>query len=231
MLFVRFSIKPRRVLILWFLVLWFLIATTGVVHSAEKRIGILVFDKVLTSDVTAPLEVFGAATKKAWFSSYTVITIATTEKKTIRTEEGLTIIADKTIFDDIKLDVLIVPSAYEMDAHIKNKKIIGFINKHQQSNAWMASNCSGAFLLGEAGVLDGKKATTWFGGEKDLKKAYPKIDVQFDQNVVVDGNIITSNGGPVSYEAAFTLLEKLSSKKYAAEIMEAIQYDRLKVKG
>lgn len=216
MFLVRFSIK----------LLWVLIITTSAVHAAEKRIGILVFDKVLTSDVTAPLEVFGAASKKAWFSSYTVITIATTEKKTIRTEEGLTIIADKTIFDDMKLDVLIVPSAYKMDAHIKNKAIIDFI-KQQQANAWMASNCAGAFLLGEAGVLDGKKATTWFGGEKGLKKAYPKIDVQFDQNVVVDDKVITSNGGPVSYQAAFKLLEKLSSKKYALEIMEAIQYDRL----
>jgi len=217
MLVVRFSI----------IILWILLIIPGAVHAAEKRIGILVFDEVLTSDVTAPLEVFGAASKKAWFSSYAVITIATTEKKTIRTEEGLTIVADKTIFDNIKLDVLIVPSAYKMGAHIKNKKIIEFIKQQQQSNTWMASNCAGAFLLGEAGVLDGKKATTWFGGEKDLKKAYPKIDVQFDQNVVVDGNVITSNGGPVSYQAAFKLLEKLSSKKYALEIMQAIQYDRL----
>ncbi len=217
MLFMRFTIK----------IIWVLMITLSSAHAAEKRIGILVFDKVLTSDVTAPLEVFGAASKKAWFSSYTVFTIATTQKKNIRTEEGLTIVADKTIYDDVKLDVLIVPSAYKMDAHIKNKEIIAFIKKQQQSNAWMASNCAGAFLLGEAGILDGKKATTWFGGEESLKKAYPKIDVQFDQNVVLDDKVITSNGGPVSYQAAFLLLEKLSSKDYALEIMEAIQYGRL----
>ena len=43
----------------------------------------------------------------------------------------------------------------------------------------MASNCSGAFLLGKAGVLDGKRATTWAGGEKGLAKAYPNINVQY----------------------------------------------------
>lgn len=83
-----------------------------------------------------------------------------------------------------------------MDAILKNKDLIQFIKKQSQSASWMASNCSGAFLLGEAGVLDGKNATTWAGGEKDLSKAYPKIKVQYDQNVVIDGKVITSNGGP-----------------------------------
>jgi len=91
----------------------------------------------------------------------------------------------------------------------------------------MASNCSGAFLLGEAGVLDGKKATTWAGGEKGLSKEYPKIKVQYDINVVVDDGVITSNGGPISYQAAFKLLTKLSSKSFSKEISELIQFNRL----
>ena len=91
----------------------------------------------------------------------------------------------------------------------------------------MASNCSGAFLLGEAGVLDGKNATTWAGGEKDLFKAYPQIKVQYDQNVVIDHKVITSNGGPVSYQAAFELLAKLSSEKFSKEVSEKIQFNRL----
>ena len=109
-----------------------------------------------------------------------------------------------------------------MDAILKNKDLIQFIKKQSQSASWMASNCSGAFLLGEAGVLDGKNATTWAGGQKDLSKACPKIKVQYDQNVVIDGKVITSNGGPVSYQAAFVLLAKLSSEKFSKEISEAI---------
>ena len=84
-------------------------------------------------------------------------------------------IADKTIYDDLELDVLIVPSAYEMDCSLNNQALINFIKKQNQSASWMASNCSGAFLLGEAGILDGKNATTWAGGEKDLLKSYPEI--------------------------------------------------------
>jgi len=177
--------------------------------------------------VTAPIEVFGAASKKAWFSAYEVVVISATQSKYVESEEGLKIVADNTIYDDLNLDVLIVPSAYEMDGFLNNPDLIGFIKQQKESTSWMASNCSGAFLLGEAGVLDGKKATTWAGGEKSLASAYPKIKVQYDQNTVIDTQVITSNGGPISYQAAFELLTQLSSKKFSDEIAEAIQFDRL----
>lgn len=204
-------------------------------YAATSKIGILVFEGFLTSDVTAPIEVFGAATKKSWFSSYEVVLVSVSKEKMVLSEEGLKVIADKTIYDDLKFDVLLVPSAYEMDDYLNNKDLIQFIEKQGRSASWMGSNCSGAFLLGKAGILDGKKATTWAGGEKDLAKSYPKINVQYDQNVVIDSNVITSNGGPVSYQAAFELLARLSSEKFAMEISEAIQFNRLehafKVKG
>jgi len=201
--------------------------SANIASAASSKIGILVFDGFLTSDVTAPIEVFGAATKKALFSSYEVVVISATKNKTVVSEEGLTVVADKTIADELELDVLLVPSAYEMDNFISDKKLIDFIRKQGASASWMASNCSGAFLLGEAGILNGKKATTWAGGEKNLAKSYPKINVQYDQNVVIDDKVITSNGGPVSYQAAFELLAKLSSKKFSKEISESIQFNRL----
>lgn len=201
--------------------------STSFAIADSSKIGILVFDGFLTSDVTAPIEVFGAATKKSWFSSYEVVVISATKNKTVVSEEGLMVIADRTIYDNLELDVLIVPSAYDMDDFISNKDLISFIKKQGASASWMASNCSGAFLLGEAGILDGKKATTWAGGEKDLAKTYPKINVQYDQNVVIGNKVITSNGGPVSYQAAFELLAKLSTEKFSKEISESIQFNRL----
>lgn len=196
-------------------------------YAATSKIGILVFEGFLTSDVTAPIEVFGAATKKSWFSSYEVVLVSVSKDKTVLSEEGLKVIADNTIYDELELDVLLVPSAYEMDGFINNKDLIQFIEKQGRNASWVGSNCSGAFLLGKAGILDGKKATTWAGGEKDLAKSYPKVSVQYDQNVVIDSNVITSNGGPVSYQAAFELLARLSSQKFATEISEAIQFNRL----
>ncbi|OUS10767.1 transcriptional regulator [Gammaproteobacteria bacterium 53_120_T64] len=197
-------------------------------YGASAKIGIVVFDGVLTSDVTAPLEVFGAATKKAWFSNYEVVLISASHDKTVTTEEGLSLIANTSIYDAPQLDVLLVASAYDMQPWLENEELIQFIAKQAKNSQWLASNCSGAFLLAEAGLLDGKRATTWAGGEKSLAAAYPAIKVQYDQNVVVDGGVITSNGGPVSYQSAFALLARLSSDKYAREIAELLQFNRLK---
>ena len=196
--------------------------------AVTKTIGILVYDGFLTSDVTAPVEVFGAATKKAGFSSYKVVLISATRTKVVLSEEGLRVVADTTIYDAPGLDVLLVPSSYHMDGVLKNHDLIKFIKTRSRSAYWMASNCSGARLLGEAGVLDGKKATTWAGGERALADAYPKIKVQANQNVVVDDKVITSNGGPVSYQAAFELLARLSSESFSREIAQSIQFDRLR---
>jgi putative intracellular protease/amidase len=118
----------------------------------------MVFDGFLTSDVTVPIEVFGAAAKKEQVAS----------------EEGLRLVADITIYDEVALDVFIVPSAYEMDALLQDEKLIDYIRKQTQSVSWLASNCSGAFLLAAAGVLDGKKATTWAGGKVDYKRRTQK---------------------------------------------------------
>ncbi len=195
--------------------------------AASKKIGVLVFDGVLTSDVTAPVEVFGAATKQPWFSAYQVVVISATKAKEVRSEEGLQIVADQTIYDPVELEVLIVPSSYKMDPLLANQDLVQFIARQNRSASWMASNCSGAFLLGAAGVLDGKNATTWAGGEKGLAAAYPKIKVQLNRNVVVDDRVVTSNGGPVSYQAAFALLARLSSEAHAKEIATNIQFSRL----
>jgi len=205
-----------------------LLAISNIANAAKYTIGIVIYDNVLTSDVVAPLEVFGIATKQAWFSNYEVISISPTREKTIKTEEGLTMVADKTIYDDMKLDVLLVGSAYDMKPYVGNKDFINFIKEQDKHTLWTASNCSGSSLLAEAGVLDGKKATTWAGGEKEFADKYKKVDVQYDSNVVVDDGVITSNGSVVSYQAALVLLEKLSSKKFSTEVADVLQYGRLK---
>lgn len=220
-------IKNRAKTIIHSLLVCLLLAVNTGAHAAKSKIGIVIYDGVLTSDVTAPIEVFGAASKKAWFSSYEVVVISATKNKVIKTEEGLIITAEKTIYDQLNLDVVIVASAYDMAPLINNKTLIKFVKTQSKQASWMASNCSGALILAEAGVLDGKKATTWAGGEKDFAEAYPKVAVQFNKNVVIDDGVVTSNGGPVSYQAAFELLAKLSSNDFSQEISELIQFNRL----
>lgn len=207
-----------------------LLTWAGSAH-ADKRIGILVYDGVLTSDVTAPLEVFGIASRKSWFTDYEVITIGLTPAKTITTEEGLVLGVDTWVGANPELDVIITTSSYDMKAPHASKALMALIQKTAANDGYLVSNCSGAFLLAQAGVLDGKKATTWAGGEKGFQKEYPKVKVQEDTNVVVDGKIVTSNGSLVSYQAALTLLKLLSSESKAQEVSEVLQYSRFSSKA
>ncbi len=217
------KLKP----ILAFLYCTAAIAWAGNAAAADQRIGILVYDGVLTSDVIAPAEVFGVATRKAWFSDYEVVLIGVEKKSFITTEEGVRLTVDATIYDAPKLTALISTSSYVMDSLFENDDLTAFLKNRAKEVRWLASNCSGAFLYAHAGLLDGYKATTWFGGEKQLRKQFPKIDVVFDQNVVVDRNRISSNGGIPSYEAALVMLSLMSRPSSAKEVFETIQLNRL----
>jgi len=190
-------------------------------------IGIVVFDGVLTSEVIGPAEVFAIASKQDWFNGARVLLIGVEPQSSIRTEEGIQLTVDATIADDLALDVLLVPGGNDMSHLLEHGELSAFIRRHEESAQWLGSVCAGAFVLGGAGVLDGKQATTWFGGEARLQSEFPGIEVIHDRAVVLDKRRITANGGLVSYQAALVLLGLLSSADHAKEVYEGLGLDRL----
>ena len=190
-------------------------------------VAVIVYDGVLTSDITAPLEVFGKAARKPWLHKINVEAVAADGDLDILTEEGIKLKADRLLAEAPRYDAVIVPSRYGMDAVLGNRALIDFIRDQSKTAHWMASNCSGALVLAEAGVLDGKRATTWAGGEASFQKKYPGVLVQHDINVVIDDGVLTSNGSVVSYEAAIALLAKLTSDEFAAEVANDLQFKRV----
>ena len=193
----------------------------------SKIIGIIVFDGVLNSEVIGPAEVFGIASKQEWFKDSKVLLIGVEKQATVCTDEGIQLTVDATIADDPYLDVLLVPGGNDMNPLLQHEKLNAFIQKQEESAQWLGSVCAGAFLLGQAGVLDGKQATTWFGGETSLQTQFPEIQVVHDQPVVIDQRRITANGGVISYQAALVLLGRLTSAKHAEEIYENLGLGRL----
>jgi transcriptional regulator GlxA family with amidase domain len=194
------------------------------------RIGVMLYDGILTSDVTAPMEVFGAAIASEAVSNYEVVTVGM-QAGSIRTQEGLILNAEYSIANAPELDVIIVGSRYGMDAVLDNKPFMDFIRERGARAKWLSSNCSGAYILAAAGFLSGRKATTYPGGEIWLKLNHPSIDIEIDETVVVDGNIVTSNGSLISYEGALTLLGLMAGKDKQQEIADLLYYNRLLAKN
>lgn len=211
--------------------------TNGQIEELSKKIktlnpdlptiGVLMYDDVLTTELTAPIDVFTKLTENGK-QLFNVITIAESYDFIV-SEEGLKMFPDYILTNTPKLDILIVPSAYDMTLQVKNKNLVDFIKSQNNNTKYTVSNCAGASLIGESGIANGKKIVTWIGGGEDLQKNYPLLKVQDDKNVsyMEDGKFLSSNGNLASYISSLELLEKLSNKKHRKFVESYLYLDRL----
>jgi alkylation response protein AidB-like acyl-CoA dehydrogenase len=106
----------------------------------------------------------------------------------------------------------------------KDVKTLEWIKKISKTAKYVTSHCEGAFLLGAAGLLDGRQATTFPADQPELQKRYPSCKVKTDQRIVIDGNVITSAGGLASYEASLYVVKQLFGADQAATIATALVF-------
>jgi transcriptional regulator GlxA family with amidase domain len=181
-------------------------------------VGILLLHKPFITEFAGPLDVYHHVPAE----KIKVFIVSDTDKEQV-TYEGMPFRANYTIDNAPKIDVLVVPSgAGSLDADQKNVPVINWLKKAAGGAKFITSHCQGAFLLGKAGLLDHKDATTFTANTEDLQKQYPTCRVQADRRVVVDGNLITSPGGLASYEASLYVVEQLFGRDQALSIASAL---------
>lgn len=205
------------------------LAASGAAVSAEPlRVGVVVFDGFLSGEVVAPVEVFARAASEG-SQPFDVFTVAASNNL-VRSHEGLQIQPRATFATSPPLDILVVPSSMDTQRLLADRALVAFIKERGPRARYVASHCSGAFLLGKAGLLDGRRATTYIGGAASLQKMFPKARVEGDKHIVVDGNLITTIGGAMSYEGSLTLLERVAAAGTADRVADALYYFRWKEK-
>jgi transcriptional regulator GlxA family with amidase domain len=183
-------------------------------------VGILLLNKPFVTEFAGPLDVYHHVPAE----KINVFIVSDTDQELV-TYEGMPFRANYTIDNAPKIDVLVVPSgAGSLDADLKNVRVIEWIKKAASEAKFITSHCQGAFLLGKAGLLDNKEATTFPTNTDDLRQRYPACRVQGDRRVVVDGNLITSPGGLASYEASLYVVEQLFGKDQAMTIASALVF-------
>jgi len=138
-------------------------------------------------------------------------------------------IPDRTFATCPDLDVLFVPSAYDMYAQVHNTELLQFIREQNAKTRYTVSNCAGAQLIGASGIASGKRIVTWIGGGVQLQKDYPDLLVQNDSVVsyVEDGKFSSSNGNLASYISSLNLLEKMTSADHRDFVASYLYLDRL----
>jgi transcriptional regulator GlxA family with amidase domain len=164
-----------------------------------RTVLIVVFDGVQSLDVTGPLEVFAHAPGYA-------ITTASLGRAPIRTSSGLRLTPDTNLRDLTKPpDLLLVPGGE--GARRRDPDLVAWLRENAAQAKSLASVCTGAFLLAEAGLLDGRKVTTHWAHCAELAAQYPDITVDPDPIFIKDANLATSAGITAGIDLALALVE------------------------
>lgn len=182
----------------------------------EKTIVIVASPNGLSLDIIGPAEVFNAANafKNAvpphiGFGGYKVIIASATRDKMIMTSSGATILCSTTIYEICELIDTLVIGGFSMDFNWKNcPELIEWTKKQLGNVRRIASVCIGAFVLAEAGLLEGKRATTHWEYSRQLHKSYETIRVDSDPIYIKDGDIYTSAGAASGIDLALALIEE-----------------------
>jgi cyclohexyl-isocyanide hydratase len=139
----------------------------------------------------------------------------------VRTEWGLTIVPDTTFGDAPTLDVLCVPGGWGIDARLDDDQLLDFLRARGEQARYVTSVCSGALLLGAAGLLRGYRATThWLS--VDLLPLLGAEAVR--QRVVRDRNRVTGAGVTAGIDFGLALAAELFGSTVAQRIQLAIEY-------
>jgi transcriptional regulator GlxA family with amidase domain len=176
-------------------------------------VAILVLDHVVPFDMAAPLEVFGRTRLPDGRRPYRLRVCAQspevrTDGFTIRVDQGLEAVADA--------DTVIVPGCSET-AGAPSPQALDALRRAARAGARIASVCSGAFVLAEAGLLDGLRATTHWVAAAQLARRYPRITVDPDVLYVDNGRILTSAGAAASLDMCLHMIRTDLGSAVAAD--------------
>jgi len=177
----------------------------------DHHVQIVLFDGVQSLDVTGPLEVFTYA------GGYRVTT-ASLGAAPVRTSSGLHIAPDHDLSD--KSDTLVIPGGE--GTREPPADLVAWLRANSEKAGRVMSVCTGAFLLAEAGLLDGRRATThWLYCDK-LRSRHPKVDVDPEPIFVRDGRIATSAGVTTGIDLALALVEEDRGRDVALAIARGL---------
>lgn len=184
------------------------------------RIGILLFNDVEELDFVGPLEVFGVASKMK--DGLETVTLSK-DGEQIRGRYGLRVQPDFSFDSCPQLDLMIIPGGKGAREQARyDKETITFV-KAQAARAKVASVCTGALVLAEAGILDGKRATTHWSA-MDMLRQYPKVNVVEGVRFVREGNVSTSAGISAGIDLSLEIVRELHGDQVASDVAKEMEY-------
>lgn len=192
---------------------------------ATRNVAIVLYEGVELLDFAGPGEVFSAAANfgaVAGQPAFRVYTVATS-KATLTSQGFLKVIPDFTIDDAPTPDLIVIPGGNS--ATLTNDPLfMAWARKAFTGAEVSLSVCTGAFVLGKAGLLDGRSATTWFGAIEKLRKAVPHASVQEGRRFIDQGPVVTTAGVSAGIDGALHVVARLLGRDVAERTAQYMEY-------
>lgn len=194
----------------------------------ERRVGILVFPDVEVLDFCGPYEVFSAtrldeARRREEPGPYEVLLVAE-QVGAVRATGGLRVLPDHTLDDCPPLDLLVVPGGWGTRALLEHAPLLDWLRARETQGELLASVCTGALLLGKAGLLDGLRATTHWRSLDWMRDLFPGVSVVRDEHVVEDGRVLTSAGISAGIDLALRVVARQHGEAVARATARHMEY-------
>jgi transcriptional regulator GlxA family with amidase domain len=185
-------------------------------------VGVLLFTDMEELDFAGPWEVFGV-TRMLTDGGLNPVTVAE-RAGPVRAAKGLRVLADHGFDDAPPLDVLLVPGGHGTRDPSVARPLVDFIQRTAPRCAWVTSVCTGALLLEQAGLLQGRRATT---NRSFLDKLAARGNVTVLRGVryVRDGNVVTSAGVSAGIDMSLWLVGQLFDPDTARRVQSRMEYE------
>jgi len=194
----------------------------------RKRIGILVFPDVEVLDFCGPFEVFSVARldearRREEPSPFEVLLVATDEGILVASG-GLKVTPDCTLETCPSLDILVVPGGWGTRRALHDDRLLAWIAARGREVETLTSVCTGAMLLGCAGLLDGRRATTHWRSLAWMRESFPAVTVEEKLHVVEDGAVFTSAGISAGIDMALRVVSRYCGETVGRATARHMEY-------
>lgn len=185
------------------------------------------------STAIGPIEVFASAGKMWNEMSGGVpqprfrVTMASVDGGPIESAYGLRIAPDKSIDEVGPMDVVFVSASGPVPSEWMHRyaKLLPWLAAQYEHGALVAGVCSGVAFLAEAGLLDGRPATTHWGVAEEFRRCYPKVDWRTDLLITEDAGLFCGGGVNAATDLSLYLVERLCGHEIAVECSKALLLD------
>jgi transcriptional regulator GlxA family with amidase domain len=198
-------------------------------NQLPLTVGILIFDQVEVLDVAGPFEVFSITRlneerRQQESSSPFRILLVSEKLCPVLAIGGLRFTPDVTIDNCPELDLLIVPGGWGTRTEVKNVNLLKWIANRASKNMLTASVCTGSSLLGKAGLLDGREATTHWRAFDFLSQSAPNAYIREDVRFTLSDPIFTSAGISAGIDMALLIVSHFFGSKIGQATARQMEY-------